>query len=180
MIYFFSDPHFDDANCAKARGMTVEESNKILHQNLSIIKKRQKLFVLGDVGNNKKRSALSHWDDVLGNKHLIMGNHDLCPIECYSEHFDKISGVIKYKNFILSHIPLHPDNLLGRINIHGHKHKDDVMYRNKFGFKRKDPRYINVNCDRTGMKPVSLDEILLSIDYEELYKFKEFNNWHWK
>lgn len=180
MIYFFSDPHFDDQNCADKRGMTVEESNFILLQSLSVVTKREKIFVLGDVGHNKKQSALLHWDSVKGTKHLIMGNHDQCPIACYSRHFDKISGVIKYKNFVLSHIPLHPDDLRGRINIHGHKHNSDVMYRPRLGRKRKDPRYINVNCDRTGLKPVSLDDILSSIDYEELYKFNNFKNWHWK
>jgi calcineurin-like phosphoesterase family protein len=44
---------------------------------------------------------------------------------------------------------MHPQELRGKINVHGHMHRDAIQ----------DPRYVNVNVDFTGMKPVLLDDI---------------------
>lgn len=160
----------------KKMGMTADERKDIIVKNLQVVNKRDKMFVLGDVGNNRKPQHLIHWNDVDGVLNLVQGNHDLCHVSEYLNYFDKVFGVVKYKNFTLSHIPLHPTQLRGRVNIHGHMHNGHVMMEHN-GKYVKDPRYINVNLDQTGLKPVTWEQIIDMVDFELLQEFEEFKDW---
>ncbi len=84
-----------------------------------------------------------------GNKHLILGNHDKFTLETYSQYFNKIHGFMKKGGFWLSHAPIHPKELRGRVNIHGHVHSKSIP----------DPRYFNVSVEALGGIPISMDEI---------------------
>jgi calcineurin-like phosphoesterase family protein len=56
-------------------------------------------------------------------KVLYLGNHDTLPTEKYLEYFDEVHAIRSYKNFWLSHCPIHPQEMRKRIgNIHGHLH----------------------------------------------------------
>ena len=72
--------------------------------------------------------------------------------------FNKIRGMARHKEFVLTHAPVHPCQLEERYqaNIHGHLHTYDV----------DDSRYYNVNIDRTGGIPVSMQQIRDRIKYE--------------
>lgn len=53
------------------------------------------------------------------------------------------------KKFWLSHCPLHPEELRGRLNIHGHVHTNSV----------RDQRYINVSFEMS-KTPIPLEDIV--------------------
>ena len=61
---------------------------------------------------------------------------------------------VKYKEFWLSHAPIHPEELRDRINIHGHVHYKNI----------DDARYFNVSCENIGFKPISLENIRLKVN----------------
>ena len=153
-VFFTSDLHLDHTNCAvKHRGFnSVEEHNDFIIDRInSVVSKRDKLFIAGDIGHNTSVKALRYFDRLnCGNLHLIMGNHDQCHIEEYAKIFNKISGIITYKGFWVTHAPMHPAELRGRLNIHGHVH----------GHKLPDGRYVNINTDVNDYLPLSFDSIM--------------------
>lgn len=110
------------------------------------------LWVLGDVAFRNKDALQYVKKIVCRNKNLVLGNHDNYSMDDYmAVGFNKIRGMDRHKEFVLTHAPIHPNQLEHRYqaNIHGHLHCEDVG----------DPKYYNVNIDRTGGIPVSLQQI---------------------
>lgn len=98
-------------------------------------------------------------------KHLILGNHDdyrLLPRML--EIFDTISGDIKYKEFWLSHIPIHPDELRGKCNVYAHTHTAKIS---------DDEKYFCTSCEQIDYRPVSLLEIRQHFEYQERLKYRK-------
>jgi calcineurin-like phosphoesterase family protein len=62
---------------------------------------------------------------------------------------DSVQSLVKYKGFWLTHAPIHPDELRGKMNVHGHVHTKTLA----------DNRYFNVSCENVGYKPVCFDDI---------------------
>lgn len=116
-------------------------------------------YVLGDVVINRRYLAVMAL--LHGEKVLIKGNHDVFRPAEYLACFSDILGCKVVTGAILTHIPIHPDELarFGK-NIHGHLH--DRKVRQKIGIfsKADDPRYICVSAEQTGYKPVLLDSLL--------------------
>jgi calcineurin-like phosphoesterase family protein len=120
----------------------------------SVVNKRDKVFVLGDV-TMETRKHYYLLDQLNGFKTLIGGNHDLAKDSSeLLKYFDQIAGMVKYKEYWLTHAPIHPDELRGKKNIHGHIHNRFVMLDGK-----KDKRYINVSMDVIGFTPQKIDEL---------------------
>ena len=117
------------------------------------VRKNDTLWILGDVCYGRKEHLSNVKKLVCENKNLVLGNHDLQPMVNYlSVGFNKVFGMARHKEFVLTHAPVHPCQLEKRYNanIHGHLHTYDV----------DDPRYVNVNIDRLeGMKPLTLSNI---------------------
>ena len=117
------------------------------------------LWILGDVAF-KSKDALQYVKKIhCRNKNLVLGNHDNYSMDEYmAVGFNKIRGMVRHKEFVLTHAPIHPSQLEYRykVNIHGHLHAEDV----------DDPRYYNVNIDRTGGIPVSMQQIRDRIKYD--------------
>ena len=162
--YFISDLHLGHKNILKYSKderpfATLEEHDQyIIDQINETVLKHDTLYILGDLAFGKE--ALYHVKQLkVQNKVLVLGNHDkYSMVEYMAVGFSKIYGVVRYKEFILSHIPVHTCQLEGRYNanIHGHLHTYDV----------DDPRYFNVNIDRLGFKPVSTAVIRDTIKYK--------------
>jgi calcineurin-like phosphoesterase family protein len=91
----------------------------------SRVNKNDVIFVLGDVAFTTE--ALQEFKSWSGNKILIKGNHDDKNEKLYREIFYKTYGILHYKRMWLSHCPIHPAELRGKINIHGHVHKNIVL-----------------------------------------------------
>lgn len=170
-IFFIGDTHFGHKLIAKVRGFgeDVEAHDEfIIEQWNSVVKPKDIVWHLGDVAFGKEN--LSCIARCNGNKKLVMGNHDQYATEEYLKYFHKLFGVIRYKEMVLSHVPIHPNSLEYRwtCNVHGHIH--DVMG------VIPDERYICVNADCVDLAPVHLDHIkhhLDGLDDEILAAIKE-------
>jgi calcineurin-like phosphoesterase family protein len=85
------------------------------------IRKRDVVYVMGDAAFTQE--GLSSIGTLSGRKILIRGNHDMLPTEDYLSVFSEIYGAFMYKGLWLTHIPIHPQELFGRTNVHGHCHR---------------------------------------------------------
>jgi calcineurin-like phosphoesterase family protein len=108
--------------------------------------------VLGDVifKQGDWENTLDELSELPGDKILVRGNHDdffsawdLLPI------FQDVHGLLKYKGHWLSHAPIHPDELRGAKNLHGHVHGNSL----------KDNRYYNCCIENVGYAPKCFQEI---------------------
>lgn len=125
----------------------------------SVVAPTDRVYVLGDVVI--KRKALAKLAEFNGRKILVRGNHDIFKMKDYEPYFDDIRGSHKLDDFVLSHIPIHPESLARwtRGNIHGHLHSNRVMKRNLFGFQVEDERYINVSVEQLNGYPIDFEII---------------------
>lgn len=151
-VYFIGCLHLGHDNIAEYRGhQNSEEYFKKLKYNWNrTVHKKDKVFILGDV--TMETSKHYHLlDELNGYKEVVLGNHDLAKdIPNLLKHVNKVSGAVKYKNYILTHIPIH-DSEIDRFicNIHAHIHFNVI----------EDVRYFNVDAEVIGLKPISFEEI---------------------
>jgi calcineurin-like phosphoesterase family protein len=129
-----------------------------------LIRKQDTVYLLGDLASSKEGVNLVQ--SIKGIKKIVWGNHDLLSLKLYQEHFPDTQFRMWYKvkNVILSHVPVHPQELEyqgtfphstpPRYNIHGHVHK----------FTIADNRYFNASVDVNGWGPVKLEDILSDWD----------------
>ena len=135
-VLFCSDLHFGHKNIGGFRapsGVFSEEENRwrICEDWRKKVTKRDIVYVLGDACFSKE--TIFEFGLLPGKKILVRGNHDNLSTEEYLEHFDSVEGLVKYKEFWLSHSPIHPAELRGKVNLHGHVHYatlDDKRYFN--------------------------------------------------
>lgn len=113
------------------------------------------MYVLGDACFSYESLCLL--GTLPGKKILIRGNHDdYVTTGQLLEVFSSIEGTFRYKNFWLTHAPMHPVELRGKINLHGHVHYSTVQRnpevqamgeRIEKGMSKgegdDDPRYVN-------------------------------------
>ena len=153
-VWFGSDFHFGHKNIQKFRHfVSSEEQNRemILKDWTDHVTKRDVVYVLGDAAFTM--DSIDAFKSLPGKKILIRGNHDLLNTSVYLKYFDEVYGLLKYKEFWLSHAPIHPDELRGKVNIHGHVHYASV----------NSNRYFNACVENTrdvvGRSLISLDEV---------------------
>lgn len=154
-VYMISDFHFGHKNILKFAGQyrancqTIEEHDNWLVQTWnSVVNANDQVYVLGDVAFT--REGLTNLRQMKGQKVLIMGNHDEFPIREYFDFFRTIRpSPYSYKGYWLSHCPIHPDELRGKKNIHGHVHQNPI----------KDRRYISVCVEALGGTPRTLEQL---------------------
>lgn len=115
------------------------------------------VWVLGDVCFGRR--TIPKLAALKGRKHLVMGNHDSNYAEELRPYFSRMVGVWVMGDWVLTHVPVHPNQLdhRYRVNVHGHLHSKRVQ---TLGYlERPDPRYINVCLEHTGLAPVALEQI---------------------
>jgi calcineurin-like phosphoesterase family protein len=110
------------------------------------------VICLGDVAFTQE--ALDDYCQVTSPavRFLIRGNNDLLSPLKYKEAFDEILGYWElvlqmpglYPNpsttLSLSHCPIHPNELRGRMNVHGHVHGDSIL-------PLRNPGYLNLTWE---------------------------------
>lgn len=152
-VWFISDIHGGHKNLIRWRQdfSTEEEHFELVKENYhKVVTKRDHVYFLGDIAFNQERLRdISGW--VGKKKILICGNHDTEHIHMrdLANAFDDVHSLLKYKEFWLSHAPIHSDELRGKTNIHGHCHNHLI----------NDKRYVNVCLEHTGYSPISLETI---------------------
>jgi calcineurin-like phosphoesterase family protein len=104
------------------------------------------IIVAGDVAFT--REALAEFKQLPGRKTMIRGNHDNFTTREYLEVFEEVYGLWCWKSFWFSHAPIHPDELRGRVNLHGHVHtetiKQTLRIHTDFQTNVDDRRYFNL------------------------------------
>lgn len=155
-VLFCSDLHFGHKNIGKFReslSITNEEENRwrICEDWRKKVTKRDIVYVLGDACFSME--TVFEFRDLPGKKILIRGNHDSLDTQVYLKYFDGVYGLLKYKEFWLSHAPIHPLELRGKVNLHGHVHYSSLP----------DNRYLNCCPENlwplVGSSLISLTEI---------------------
>lgn len=167
MIWFTSDTHYWHKNVIKYCNRpfsSVEEMNETLISNYNnVVSQEDTVYFLGDVifgGTTKARAIIERLN---GEKHLIIGNHDVVnrAEKWLKLGFKTAVHSMKLGNFNLSHFPYagfeaderHFEHRLkdeGDWLFHGHVHQH---------WKQKD-RMINVGVDIWDFYPVSLPDLL--------------------
>lgn len=146
---------------------TEEMDETMVERWNAVVRPQDTVYHLGDVVINRK--SLHHVKRLNGKKRLVRGNHDIFKDEDYREvGFESLYGVrVFVDQFILSHIPLHPDSVTERfrVNVHGHLHAGEVMTKSRPApyvdtyEDRIDPRYLCVSVENTDYRPLSFDEV---------------------
>jgi calcineurin-like phosphoesterase family protein len=160
-VYFIGDPHLGHKAIGKYRPWTKDSAaNSALIHKLwnDTIRKNDIVYVMGDAAFTE--DELIALGNLRGRKILLKGNHDdFVSTKLQSQVFEEIHGIIKYKAMWLSHAPIHPAELRGKCNIHGHVHKHSV--RKWYG--SLDKRYYNTCVDvvypKTGNVFVNLETV---------------------
>lgn len=165
--FFISDTHFGHKNILKFEPYyrqfdTIEEHDQKLIDNWnSVVKTGDIVYHLGDVVFGKEN--LWKLKALNGSKRLIMGNHDCYDTQDYLQVFDKLYGCLKWNAFvILSHIPVHVNQLNKRFryNIHGHLHSRLVgIHDDGLDKLVNDPRYINVSVEQIKLTPIEWEDL---------------------
>ena len=142
---------------------TVEEMDETMVSNWNkVVNRKDTVYHLGDVVI--PRSSLKILERLNGRKILIRGNHDNYSLKDYAAHFEDIRGAHYHRpgsvflgGVIMTHIPVHPDNLQGHYaaNIHGHLHCHRVMDRGQVN-----GRYFNACVEVNDFTPVAMDTVL--------------------
>lgn len=158
-VFIISDTHFGHRKAIEFEPMhrpfaTIEEHDRELVERWNAaVKPKDTVWHLGDVfmGGRDNHAVLGQLNGI---KRLVLGNHDVYPLEIYQQYFGKIFGATELRGCILTHIPVHPSQLETRYaaNLHGHLHSKKV----------DDRRYICVSVEHTGLAPILLDEVLMT------------------
>lgn len=157
--FYISDTHFSHDNILKFEGLnrpfnSIDEHDEyIIGLWNGVVSAKDEIVHLGDVCFKPATSIDRILSRLNGKKTLIMGNHDIAPIERYLPYFKIVPVLTDKDNGILfSHYPVHASQLDFRykVNVHGHCHSKSIQ----------DTRYINISCENTGLAPISHDELL--------------------
>ena len=172
MIFVTSDLHFghDKEFLYEPRGFkNIREADKAVVDNWnSLVSDSDDVYVLGDIMLNDNDNGIKMWDQLKGNKFVILGNHDSdvrtellknSPNTTILGHAD----IIKFDDFsfYLSHYPTitssfecHNRLRLGLINLCGHTHTKDRFLDADKG------RIYHVELDAHHNRPVAITEII--------------------
>jgi calcineurin-like phosphoesterase family protein len=164
--FFTADTHYGHANVlnfTRDNGRplrdfaNVEEMNEtLIERHNAVVGKYDQVYHLGDAVFGQANMHLLK--RLHGKLILIAGNHDHygCGLASYADYFDQILGSKTYSfdkqtKGIISHIPVHPEQLKHRFgfNLHGHFHDVEL----------DDPRYLNLGVECWDYTPVHWDEI---------------------
>jgi calcineurin-like phosphoesterase family protein len=171
-IWLVSDTHFNHSNILKFTDSEsgelirpgfscVEEMNEVMiHRWNTMIRPGDKVYHLGDVvmGNDQEDWMKRHWPRLMGQKRLIVGNHDNIKMLASGGWFAKVEMWRVFSEFgiILSHVPLHESGLYrgageGKqmLNVHGHIHQN---------LSPKGP-YHCVCVEQTDYYPVNIEDL---------------------
>lgn len=152
--YMIGDLHLDHHNILKWRSNFRDEQDMFEHikdNHHKVVTNRDVIVHMGDIAFSKKRlNDIKQWS--ASKKIIILGNHDFdkdVTINDICNVYDEVHGALKHKGFMYTHIPIHPSELRGNRNIHGHTHVNNV----------DDHRYFNTSCENINYTPISITNI---------------------
>src|ERR1039458_3725317 len=133
-VFFIADTHFGHRGIiefSETKGhrpfASIEEHDEELVRRWNAtVGPKDTVWHLGDFCFGKRNLEIA--GRLHGNKKLVMGNHDMYDTEDYLRYFTRLAGIVEYKGLVLSHAPVH-ENQLSRwyMNVHGHLHTKQVQ-----------------------------------------------------
>ena len=176
-IFLISDLHLGHANIlgfTKPDGTplrpgfaTIDEHDDFVIESINkVVRPNDRLILGGDCVMNKRNMHMLN--RIKGIKTLVMGNHDPTDPTYLTPYFEKIAGALAISDFIVTHLPVHPNQLEYRfkLNIHGHLHGHNVMRHVSVApgkFNPVDTRYFNISVESLNYRPISLEDIKASL-----------------
>lgn len=173
-LWFIADTHFGHANILNFKrkdgsllrsefSSAAEMDEFMVAQWNARVRPGDHVYHLGDVAMDIKL-LLVIIPRLNGRKRLIRGNHDRAKTKYYLKAgFEEIYGTRVFDNMIFSHIPIHPQSVgRFRANVHGHTHANDVepvLRLDKETQAVSWVPYINVCVEKTGYRPMLLEEV---------------------
>ncbi len=148
-VFFIGDLHFGHKGIIKYREFATEADHRafLMERWRCTVREKDLVYVLGDAAFTDE--GLDDIGALPGRKILVRGNHDGLKASRFLDVFEDVHGMLgKYKMW-LTHAPIHPDELRGKVNIHGHVHFKTIP----------DRRYVNVSAEVIGYTPISLQEV---------------------
>lgn len=169
-LFHIGDLHIGHRNILKYRsefGSIQEHDETIINGITSTVSKRDTLYLHGDCFFSADSLNFLRELRYIGSINWILGNHDSDKTErqrvihtAMTEGLiDKVHGIVKVHGFWLSHAPIHPVELRGHKNIHGHVHGNTIP----------DARYFNVSCENIGYRPVSFQDVKAASNTGEVF-----------
>ena len=111
--------------------------------------------MLGDVAFTQE--GFDALFELNGRIKMVRGNHDnYFKTEDWLKRVESVEGITQYKGHWLTHAPIHPDELRGRPNLHGHVHHNSIRNKYTGGL---DLRYKNMCCEAVNETPYPFDLI---------------------
>jgi calcineurin-like phosphoesterase family protein len=150
-------------------GFDIEAHDQFIVDNWNAaVGKRDTIYFMGDVGMDKGGFLTNDLIPRLkGEIHFIGGNHDTAEM---ARNFPYMHGVVTLtvlgKRVILTHIPIHPQEMYWDYNVHGHLHANTVKLdainaeMGKQEGRMQDPRYICVSVEHINYTPAHLDCVI--------------------
>lgn len=157
MIFFTSDQHFGHDKIIKYCNRPFENATTMNRELIKrynfLIKKEDIVYFLGDFSLESsihKEYLRSIVDNLKGEKHLILGNHDILkPFDYIDIGFTSVHTSLELDPFVLVHDPAVSCVNRNKKFICGHVH--DLF--------RKQKNVINVSVEMWDYAPVSIEEI---------------------
>jgi len=172
-VFFIADTHFNHKWIVEIRGKergrkfaSLEETRRgaYIRRWNATVGKKDTVWRLGDFSFGKR--GLQVAARLNGKKSLTLGNNDRYASKDYLKYFDRIAGIVKMQDFVLSHVPLHESQLKRwHFNVHGHLHSRTIKrLRHRDEPKAvkhvDDLHFLCVSCEQVNLTPVSYDWIL--------------------
>lgn len=147
-----------------------EHDDYLIEQWNSVVGKKDLVYILGDITMNTPEHYYK-LDLLNGRKKVVLGNHDNPrDVPELLKYVENVSGMIDYKGCILTHCPIHPNEVsFCRLNIHAHIHHTNQLYNcsvpDRYGdesneLKTTDYKYYNVDAKLLNFKPITLEQML--------------------
>lgn len=183
MNFFISDLHFGHKNCLAFDNRpfkNVEEHDRVLINNWNeVVGIDDDVYILGDFSWYNATKTIEIFNQLNGNKHLCIGNHDKKLLRnkdvrnLFVEIVDyKELQISKDYSIVLSHypIPCFNNHYYGWYHLYGHVHNSfewHMMEHVKYEMKAlydKDCHMYNVGCMISYMDytPRALEEIIVA------------------
>lgn len=168
MDYFTSDLHLGHIITSQIRGFdSVEEMNNRIYEAFDILKRGDRVFILGDLSWNIE-SVQPLLDSIYKKKvciYWIEGNHDKELVKKIDHPLVKksqtllVKGHGNYQPIFLCHYPsiIYDKSHYGAYQLHGHGHKDtiDRPILDNININKR----LNVNIELNNYKLWSRDEV---------------------
>jgi calcineurin-like phosphoesterase family protein len=156
-VFFSSDFHIGHNVISpkyRSQFSTSDEHHEFMLDKLANVWKNDILYILGDFlfDCDKYDYYISQIGKMRLRIKLILGNHDSKRLYDSSrpKNIELENPLVTYKKMWLSHCPIHPNEIRGRLlNLHGHLHNEVL----------NDSRYFNVCLDQHNFEFITLETI---------------------